>query len=226
MIDFVRSYKVCGMCGDHFQFCQCDGLGSCLMILHPAQLPVPPADMSPADQLYRWHILYQATGAMACGLHPAGMRLDKYMGAFVYFTTKNRDLLIAAAHTYVNSWSHPDCWQNVTAELAKTERSFQPSSNELKVLLSHISVATDYDLKAYIVNAAELFGNSKWFYMSSAHIAFVRVILTRARNIPLSERKIMAGVAIGLWHTHLTLFDGAPWLCLDNSQHRLHCLYG
>ena len=50
--------------------------------------------------------------------------------------------------------------------------------------------------QAYIVNAAELFGNTGHtcpLYTSS----FVRMLLTKATAIPLAERRIMAGMAVG-----------------------------
>ena len=34
----------------------------------------------------------------------------------------------------------------------------------------------------------------------------------------------MAGLAAGFWYTHTTLFNGFPWLALDNSKQQLKCL--
>lgn len=179
--------------------------------------------MSPADQLYRWHALYQATGARNCVVHPTEVFLEKYGGAMVHFAAKNKQLLVTAAHAYVHSWKQPFSWDDVTASLAP-ETAFRRTGKELKELFGFISVSTVDKLKAFVIDAAELFGDVKWSYMSTLHIVFVRVMLTRATAIPLAERKIMAGLALGMWHTHVTLFM-APGLSLDNSQQRLKCLY-
>ena len=78
--------------------CSCEGLGQSNMILHPAHLPQVPAAMSPADNLYRWHILYQATSIMNYEVHQTEDLLKEYTGAVVHFAAKNKQLLVAAAN--------------------------------------------------------------------------------------------------------------------------------
>ena len=219
---FVKSIRCCGVCGDHFMLCCCEGL-DLNMILHPAHLPKLPAEMSPADQLYRWHVLYQATSIMNCDVHQTEILLEEYTGAVVHFATKNKQLLVAAANAYVASLEEPFNWDDVKTDMSTAETSFQCNVS-LKDAFKPISISTADKLKGYIVNAAELFGDTHWSYMSILHIVLVRMLLTKATAIPLAERRIMAGMAAGFWTTHLTLFNGCPWLALDNSKQQLGCL--
>lgn len=222
-MEFVRSYKVCGYCGNHFTLCPCEDLDRSNMILHPFRLPDLPADMLPADHLYRWHVLYQATSIMNCNAHPTEFFLRDYTGAVVHFAAKHKQLLISAANAFVDSWPKPFSWDHVMAELAP-EKFFYKGGTDLKKLFSPIGIATCSGVANFVVKAAQLFADSQWSYMSTLHIVLVRVLLTKATAIPVQERQIMAGMSIGLWHTHLTLFNGAPWLALDNSQQRLESL--
>ena len=91
-------------------------------------------------------------------------------------------------------------------------------------MFGSIDISTEDELEEFVVGAAELFGDTQWSYMCALHIVFVRVLLTRALAIPLIERKIMAGMAVGFWQTLMTLFD-LPWLALDNSKQCLSCLF-
>lgn len=93
----------------------------------------------------------------------------------------------------------------------------------LKQLFGPISISTVGKLKAFVVSAAEIFGDTQWSYMSTLHV-FVRMLLTKATAIPLADRRIMAGFAAGFWYTHMTLFNGFPWLALDNFKQQLKCL--
>lgn len=77
------------------------------MLLHSDHLPELPAEMSPADHLYRWHGLYQATGIMNCELLPTDHFLKDYTGAVVHFAAKNKQLLVSAAKEYVANWRKP-----------------------------------------------------------------------------------------------------------------------
>ena len=116
-MEVAKSIKGCGFCGEHFMLCQCEGLGQGNMILHPVHLPEPPAEMSPADHLYRWHVLYQATGIMNCDAHPTEQFLTEYTGAVVHFAAKNKQLLVSAAKEYVASWKQPFSWDHISADL-------------------------------------------------------------------------------------------------------------
>ena len=196
------------------------------MILHPAHLPKLPAEMSPADQLYRWHVLYQATSIMNCGVHQTEYFLKEYTGAVVHFATKNKQLLVAAAHAYVASFKKPFSWDDIKTDLTTTEKILwrdQPLAS-LKQVFGPVSISTVGKLKAFVISAAETFGDTQWSYMSTLHIVFVRMLLTKATAIPLAERRIMAGFAAGFWYTHMTLYNGFPWLALDNSKQQLKCL--
>ena len=227
-VQLVKSIKCCGFCGDHFMSCMCKGLDQSNMILHPAHLPQLPAAMLPADHLYRWHVLYQATSIMTnYDVYQTEYFLKEYTGAVVHFATKNKQLLVAAANAYVANLKKPFSWDAVKSDLVTTEKALwknQPHAS-LKQVFGRISINTVGKLKAFVVNAAEIFGDTQWSYMSTLHVVFVRMLLTRATAIPLAERRIMAGLAAGFWDTHLTLINGFPWLALDNSKQQLKCLF-
>lgn len=139
----------------------------------------------------------------------------------MHFAAKNKQLLVSAAKEYVANWRKPFIWDDIEHDLL-AEKAFSPA--DLDELFSPVNIDTGDELEDFVVNAAELFGDTQWSYMSMLHIVFVRVLLTRATAIPLAERKIMAGMAAGQWQTHMTLFQ-APWLALDNSKQHLDCLY-
>ena len=118
-LNLVQSIKCCGFCGNHYSSCLCKGLdrGSMIRILHPAYLPKLPAEMSPADQPYRWHVLYQATSIMNCGVHQTEYFLKEYTGAVAHFATKNKQLLVAAANAYVASFKKPFSWDDIKTDV-------------------------------------------------------------------------------------------------------------
>ena len=197
------------------------------MILHPGHLPQLPAAMLPADHLYRWHVLYQATSIMTNhDVHRTEYFLKEYTGAVVHFAVKNKQALVAAANAYVANLKKPFSWDDVKSDLTPERILWkdQPLAS-LKKMFGPINISTVGKLKAFVVHAAEMFGDVQWSYMSTLHVVFVRMLLTKATAIPLAERKIMAGLAAGFWHTHVTLFNGFPWLALDNSKQQLKCLF-
>ncbi|KAL3141028.1 hypothetical protein ABBQ32_005543 [Trebouxia sp. C0010 RCD-2024] len=159
---------------------------------------------------------------MNLNLHPTGHFLTEYTGAVVHFAAKNTQLLVSAAEAYAAGWKKPFSWDEVAQDLT-AEKAFPEV--DLEEIFSSINITAVDELKEFVVSAAELFGGTQWSYMSTLHIVFVRVLLTKALAIPLVERKIMAGMAVGFWQTHMTLFD-LPWLALDNSKQHLNCLYG
>ena len=75
----------------------------------------------------------------------------------VHFATKNRQLLVAAANTYVASLKKPLSWDDVKTDMTTAEKFFK-SLVSLKEVFKPISIVTADQLKAYIMNAAELFG--------------------------------------------------------------------
>ena len=222
-VNLVKSIKYCGFCGNHFLQCGCEGLGGGNMILHPLHLPDLPAEMLPADRLYRWHVLYQATSMMMCNKHPTEYLVKEYTAAAVHFATKNKEPLLAAAKAYVAGLREPFSWNEVKTDLLSADKAFNCHA-PLQEVFSPVSISTEDKLEAYIVNAAQLFGDTHWSYMSTLHIVFVRMLLIKATAIALEERRIMAGIAAGFWHTDLTLYSGLPWLALDNSKQQLECL--
>lgn len=193
------------------------------MILHPQHLPDLPAEMLPADHLYRWHVLNQATSMMMCNKHPTEYFVRDYTAAAVHFATKNKEPLVVAAKAYVAGLREPFSWDELKTDLLSADKAFNCHA-PLQEAFSPISISTEDKLKAYVVNAAQLFGDTHWSYMSTLHIVFVRMLLTKATAIPLEERRIMAGIAAGFWQTHLTLYNGCPWLALDNFKQQLECL--
>ena len=183
-------------------------------IVDPDALPNPPAGMTPADELFRWHSLYQVTMGIRNG-HPTEFFLAQYTSAVVHFASKHKDQLAVTAREFVDSWQTPLKWDNIKASLAASERAFRTMS--LKDICIYLAIKTPKQFKDYVITAAELFGAAKWAHMSQMHILVVRALIFRAWQIPMADRQIMAGVTAAHYCTHITAFS-LPWLALDNSQ--------
>ena len=211
---FIQNHRLCGNCGAHFMLCPCKGMDDMNCIVNPDALPKPPANMTPADQLFRWHSLYQVTMGVRTG-HPTELFLADYTSAVVHFASKHKEQLALTAREFVDSWQTPLKWDSIRTSLAASEKAFR--TMRLKDICICLAIKTPKQFKDYVLTAAELFGGAKWAHMSQMHILVVRALIFRASQIPMADRQIMAGVTAAHYCTHVTAFS-LPWLALDNSQ--------
>lgn len=100
-------------------------------------------------------------------VHQTENLLKEYTGAVVHFAAKNKQLLVAAANAYVASLKKPFSWDEVKSDMTSAEKNFAPTEDGsvLKEIFEPIGISTEGELKAFVVNAAELFGDTQWSYM-------------------------------------------------------------